>query len=100
MEEIIKKATEGVFDYEYNPKNDKPSSNKLKHQIIYFEWTIRLIREFIWMPIAWVSLKLFKNPEAAKKSNGEKKQEQIPNARIMNKSIKRRRSKTIKCINF
>ena len=73
MEEIRKTESERVSDHEYNPEKGKPSSNKLKHKIIHFDWTIRLIRQFICIQITWVALKLFKNPVTVKKNNGAKK---------------------------
>jgi hypothetical protein len=57
--------------------------SKRKHKMIHFEWTITLIREFIWMQIVWVADKVFRNPLSAKKKNSvKKKQGQIFKAMI------------------
>lgn len=88
MEEIRKTETDNAPDYKYNPKMSKPSSNKLKHKIQHFDWTILLIRQFIWMQISWVAKKLFKNQFAANKNyKNKKRQEQIPKALIFLKGF-------------
>ncbi len=70
-------------DYKYNPQKAKSSSNNLKHKIPHFEWTTRMILQFIWIQITRVAHKLFKNPKAAKKNNGTKKRQgHLPKAMI------------------
>jgi hypothetical protein len=65
MEEIKNAETGKDTDKEYFPKKGKQSSVNFKHRIRYFDWTMRLIRVFIWMLISWPVDNLIKNPIAA-----------------------------------
>jgi hypothetical protein len=48
-----------------NPEKEVQATAKKKHQIIYFEWTIRLLWQFIRHQIRKVVKKIIRNPFAA-----------------------------------